>query len=154
MTPYFSQIIGFDISLEMICMKCQNLFSRKNKKNISKQNVLCWNFYLECQALRLLKQSLRSINFDFLVYLHADFGPKWSDPGGGKTFSWSASHKRNSQHSKIFYLKIKLDTAFKSFARHMKCQGIVCVEVLRPSQPNGVMLSVVSLPNNTFTGQA
>ena len=30
----------------------------------------------------------------------------------------------------------------------------VCVEVLRPSQPNGVMSSVVSLPNNTFTGQA
>ena len=30
----------------------------------------------------------------------------------------------------------------------------VCVEVLRPSQPNGVMLSAVSLPNCTFTGQA
>ena len=30
----------------------------------------------------------------------------------------------------------------------------VCVEVLWPSQPNGVMLSVVSLPNHTFTGQA
>ena len=30
----------------------------------------------------------------------------------------------------------------------------VCVEVLRPSQPNGVMSSVVSLPNLTFTGQA
>ena len=29
----------------------------------------------------------------------------------------------------------------------------VCVEVLRPSQPNGVMLSAVSLPNHTFTGQ-
>ena len=28
----------------------------------------------------------------------------------------------------------------------------VCVEVLRPSQPNGVMLSVVSLPNHMFTG--
>ena len=28
-----------------------------------------------------------------------------------------------------------------------------CVEVLRPSQPNGVMSSVVSLPNHTFTGQ-
>ena len=27
----------------------------------------------------------------------------------------------------------------------------VCVEVLRPSQPNQVMLSVVSLPNHTFT---
>ena len=30
----------------------------------------------------------------------------------------------------------------------------VCVAVLRPSQPNGVMLSAVSLPNHTFTGQA
>ena len=27
------------------------------------------------------------------------------------------------------------------------------VEVLRPSQPNGVMLSAVSLPNHTFTGR-
>ena len=31
---------------------------------------------------------------------------------------------------------------------------IVCVEVLRPSQPNGVMSSEVSLPNHMFTGQA
>ena len=30
----------------------------------------------------------------------------------------------------------------------------VCVEVLRPSQPKGVMSSAVSLPNHTFTGQA
>ena len=30
----------------------------------------------------------------------------------------------------------------------------VCVEVLRPSQPNGVMSSAVSLPNHMFTGQA
>ena len=30
----------------------------------------------------------------------------------------------------------------------------VCVEVLRPSQSNGVMSSTVSLPNHTFTGQA
>ena len=30
----------------------------------------------------------------------------------------------------------------------------VCVEVLRPSQPNGVMSSMVSLPNHTFTGKA
>ena len=30
----------------------------------------------------------------------------------------------------------------------------VCVEVLRPSQPNGVMSSAVSLPNHTFTGLA
>ena len=32
--------------------------------------------------------------------------------------------------------------------------GLACVEVLRPSQPNGVMSSAVSLPNHTFTGQA
>ena len=30
----------------------------------------------------------------------------------------------------------------------------VCVEVLWPSQPNGVMSSAVSLPNHKFTGQA
>ena len=30
----------------------------------------------------------------------------------------------------------------------------VCFEVLRPSQPNGVMPSAVSLTNHTFTGQA
>ena len=30
----------------------------------------------------------------------------------------------------------------------------VYAEVLQPSQPNGVMLSVVSLPNHTFTGHA
>ena len=30
----------------------------------------------------------------------------------------------------------------------------VCVEVLRPSQPNGVMSSAGSLPNHTFIGQA
>ena len=37
----------------------------------------------------------------------------------------------------------------------MTLTGIcVCVEVLRPSQPNGVMSSAVRLPNHTFTGQA
>ena len=30
----------------------------------------------------------------------------------------------------------------------------VCVEVLRPSQPIGVMSSAVSLRNHMFTGQA
>ena len=33
-------------------------------------------------------------------------------------------------------------------------QSLVCVEVLRPSQPNGVMSSAVSLPNHTFTGKS
>ena len=33
----------------------------------------------------------------------------------------------------------------------LKLFHIVCVEVLWPSQPNRVMLSVVSLPNHTFS---
>ena len=39
---------------------------------------------------------------------------------------------------------------------HSKLESclFVCVEVLRPSQPNGVMSSAVSLPNHTFIGQA
>ena len=42
---YSSQKTGFDIScklspLETVCMKCQNLFSGKNKKNISKCRLL------------------------------------------------------------------------------------------------------------------
>ena len=43
------------------------------------------------------------------------------------------------------------------FAVHYVCMYVclfVCVEVLRPSQPNGVMSSAVSLANHTFTGQA
>ena len=33
-------------------------------------------------------------------------------------------------------------------------RGLVCVEALRPSQPNRVMSGAVSLPDHTFTGQA
>ena len=40
------------------------------------------------------------------------------------------------------------------FDPRVKICLFVCVEVLRPSQPNGVMSSAVSLPSNTFTGQA
>ena len=36
----------------------------------------------------------------------------------------------------------------------VKITEFVCVEVLRPSQPNGVMWSTVSLPSHRFTGQA
>ena len=35
-----------------------------------------------------------------------------------------------------------------------KTVTFVCVEILLPSQPSGVMLSMVSLPNHTFTRQA
>ena len=36
----------------------------------------------------------------------------------------------------------------------LQTERFVCVEVLRPRQPNGVMSSAVSLPNHMFTGQA
>ena len=38
--------------------------------------------------------------------------------------------------------------------KNMVTADFVCVDVLRPSQPNRVMSSAVSLPNHTFTGQA
>ena len=37
---------------------------------------------------------------------------------------------------------------------HGEIRQLVCVGVLRLSQSNGVILSVVSLPNHMFTGQA
>ena len=53
---------------------------------------------------------------------------------------------------------IPLEAEISSSVPHFIPQSLpllfVCVEVLRPSQPNGVMSSAVSLPNHTFTGQA
>ena len=40
------------------------------------------------------------------------------------------------------------------YAQLLQVILFVCVEVLWPSQPNGVMSSAVSLPNHMFTGQA
>ena len=54
-------------------------------------------------------------------------------------------HPICSQISLFFFLQFTL------------CNNSVCLFVLRflrPSQPNGVMSSAVSLPNDTFTGQA
>ena len=45
------------------------------------------------------------------------------------------------------------DHNYISTARDKNIQVFVCVEVLRPSQPNGIMSSTVSLPRHTFTGQ-
>ena len=48
----------------------------------------------------------------------------------------------------IFFISIYFS------ARCMFVCLFVCVEVLRPSQLNGVKSSMVSLPNHTFTGLA
>ena len=46
-------------------------------------------------------------------------------------------------------------TVYKGYLYTVKGDNclFVCVEVLRPSQLNGVMSSAVSLPIHTFTGQ-
>ena len=58
----------------------------------------------------------------------------------------------NNVHEQMVQTKIKeqLDLALQSCLS----AGFVCVEVLGPSQPNGVMPSAASLLNHTFTGQA
>ena len=63
-------------------------------------------------------------------------------------------------HSTIYFVKQmhkKRNLGKKVWHEAFKILGqclFVCVEVLRPSQPNGVMSSAVSLPNHIFTGQA
>ena len=63
----------------------------------------------------------------------------------------------------MFYMSVlSYDCVVNSICKKKKkknCKNsnfvrFVCVEVLRPSQPNGVMSSPASLPNHTFTGQA
>ena len=56
-----------------------------------------------------------------------------------------------------FYLccfEVNMHTYCKKVGYFLHVSVFVCVEVLRPSQPSGVMSSAVSLPNHTFTGQA
>ena len=45
-----------------------------------------------------------------------------------------------------------MKTTFFKASIILQSYKFVCVEVLRPSQPDGVMSSMVSLPNHTFTG--
>ena len=66
-------------SKEKVCMKCQILFPRKNKKKEKIfQSVICWNFYpackvLECHLLMLLwriielQGSSKEINPDIFI---------------------------------------------------------------------------------------
>ena len=57
-----------------------------------------------------------------------------------------------STHNTVFDL-ILFKRTVNQFCS-LQITAFVCVEVLRPSQPNGVMSSTVSLPNHTFTGHA
>ena len=55
---------------------------------------------------------------------------------------------------KVYVTPICSSRKIAKIAKLAKIINFVCVEVLRPSLPNGVMSSAVSLPNHTFTGQA
>ena len=70
---------------------------------------------------------------------------------------WKAIHKSfpfTSWSGAVIYLRSCQEQIFIVPKKPLKLDGIeylfVCVEVLRPSQPNGVMSSVVSLPNHAF----
>ena len=70
------------------------------------------------------------------VPLHPKLFQAWRDWWGGD--GGNGGHKKNRnlrQIQNVIYM-------------------FVCIEVSWPSQPNGVMLSKVSIPNHTFTGQA
>ena len=60
--------------IQTICMKCQNLFTGKIRKIF--QNVICWNIYPECYALKVNNSGCRGFP---LTYIHAKlnlrFGP-------------------------------------------------------------------------------
>ena len=74
----------------------------------------------------------------------------------------SMCSKFHNWHLNVFFiskLQIQYTDSFytnrkkKYWAKHTHVvmdKSFVCVEVLPPSQPNGVMLSVVSLPNHFY----
>ena len=69
---------------------------------------------------------------------------------GGRGFN----PRRGRQHSFEETDHEIFSTVILSLLLIQEGQLSVCVEVLRASQPNGVMSSAVSLPNHRFTGQA
>ena len=59
-----------------------------------------------------------------------------------------------SQNVIMVYTVSNSSSSFKAHYQVVLIEMFVYVEVLRPSQPNKVMSSVVSLPNHTFSGHA
>ena len=59
-----------------------------------------------------------------------------------------------STHNICFYAE--LEKIIPELSSNTPPQQVLSltVGVLQPSQPNGIILSEVSLPNHTFTGQA
>ena len=66
------------------------------------------------------------------------------------TYHIIVAGKARETETTIVWWSIKI----KVFGIPFSPRGFVSVEVLQPSQPNGVMSSTVSSPSYTFTGQA
>ena len=117
----------------------QTMILSRNKIYSWKPPVLLWVF-----GLRRLKTCLRG------------FRSIWLDK------NWSAqsqkpqvlAYSNRSNHTFQVANNKSLDQTAQLICTFIVNTCFVCVEVLRPSQPNGVMSSAVSLPNHTFTGQA
>ena len=78
----------------------------------------------------------------------------------GKVIFWHFCFRK---YFKLFFAEVELlkfTIKMRKFQKIwtseicLKCLFVCLCWVLRPSQPNGVMSSAVSLPNHTFTGQA
>ena len=74
-------------------------------------------------------------------------------------FHWSKADSKRYLYVGLFsllcgFLSCVSDSPALTEIKSINKEIFVCVEVLRPSQPNGVISSAVSLPNHTFTGQA
>ena len=83
---------------------------------------------------------------------HFFFRPSGVRPTGYHLNRWAESNQTcymTSPHGKDVEEQVCLSIMLLA-----TLAKFVCVEVLWPSQPNGFMSSVVSLPYHTFTGQA
>ena len=116
---YFSQKTGFDIScklspLETICRKYQNLFSGKNKKNISK-----------CRLLKLLPRML-SVQLKIWkpILLPADLS---------KTARWAANRADPDQmtHSVLSDLFLLWIVCLNTYNKH-KFTILKCAYTVKP----------------------
>ena len=77
-----------------------------------------------------------------------------------KQFQWVPQHILIPMSKHIFaekeekYKYFSAELKFGKTTSKSKGDLFVCVEVLCPRQPNGIMSSVLSLPHHIFTGQA
>ena len=116
----------------------------QNVKHRSLRNTCIINLTVTKIALRQARCFFNRYQY-FFLFLHDNTycRTRFSLEMQCQTFSMSSTHSICFCAEKNLYLAIPF--LYSIF---------VCVEVLQPSQPSGVMSSAVSLPNHMFTGQA